>query len=466
MKKKKFILFPLLTLLLSSCLFDTDDEGLSDWLSDQGMPSNYKVQTVTVSGLKPVSVKAYKDTLPKNAYDRGILGAAEGISFDAVFDFAIDSSFLAKVANADSALSYLELRLADDFYRATDLPSEIHPIEEDLKIDVSWILSEKLTKKEYKKLPDISDSVWFDELESWKPQNSADTTVSVSLARKDSILLLKMPHDIVDDIRESTGNRRLQLRISAPEASHIYRFRGPKHSAYSPYFRLDACVEDSCKYYAYMPMRAAVFTINHEDCSDCLVLHDGTYDSLVVELPSKPIMKALSDFYGDEFPYSVGDSNDVRQAVVMAEVSFYRDDSNGENELGFPIQVLASTYIDSAELVICRSEDYLVDVARVLEKGHPNMVFYTGDSLTLQVTKGMRHFINKAADGRNFKMMLNLGSSVILDKDTLFYDRVNADNDTTHVFFPAIDYARYDFSALKDKAATLKLWLASKRGGK
>ena len=67
MNKKKFILFPLLALVLSSCLFDTDDEGLSNWLSDQGMPSNYKVQMVTVNDLKPESVEVLQNTDPVSA---------------------------------------------------------------------------------------------------------------------------------------------------------------------------------------------------------------------------------------------------------------------------------------------------------------------------------------------------------------------------------------------------------------
>ena len=474
MNKKKFILFPLLALVLSSCLFDTDDDGLSNWLSDQGMPSSYKVQTVTVNDLTPVSAEVFRDTLPENAWYRGVLGGTSGMSFDVYFDFRVDSAFMAKLNSADSIKSLLYLRLLEDFYGNEHVVSNILPIEEDVKLDISWILSDKLSKQEYDDLTNIKDSVWFHELESWKPKKSADTTLTFSIEAKDGkadslLLTIDFPSAFKEEIRKNQGYRRLQLRISAPEASHAYRFYGPGHLNYYPQLHLVAVKNDSIDNPTNKPIHAA-FASKLEKCSDCLVLHGGYYDSLVVEFPSKPIMKALADFYGDEFPYTVGDSNDVRQAVVMAQVTFYRDDSKGKSELGLPMVVVAGSYADSADTVVRRVESYKVNKPRVLESGHPNMVFYEGDSLSLQVTKGMRDFINRASDGRSFKMFMRLDQSVLLPKDSLFYDRVASNNDTKDVFYPTgydyarYDFARYDFSSIKNKPATLKLWLASKRG--
>ena len=467
MKKKKFILFPLLTLLLSSCLFDTDDEGLSSWLSDQGMPSSYKVQTVTVNNLKPVSAKAYSDTLTKNGWSRGVFGAASGMSYDIVYDFALDSANVETIKSADSAKSFLLVYLVDLFYQSKLMPDGVLPFEEDLDLKVSWTLSDAMSESECYNLKSITDSVWFHELDSWKPKKSANTTFSVTVADTSSMLTIEMPNALVEDIRKHPGYRRLQLRISAPEASHVYRIYGPSHEKYYPVFRMVPFEKDSDGEvgYRYEPMRVAVLYSNHQACSECLVLHGGTYDSLIVELPAKPILKALSDFYGDEFPYTVGDKNDVRQAVVMAQVTFFRDDAGGESELGLPIEVQVSTYLDSAEAVVRRSEDYKLDKERIYNSGHPNVVFYDGDSLTLQVTNGMREFVNKASDGRNFRMLMRLGNSILGIRDSShYYDYVTAD-DTVHVFFPNnIEYSRYDFTSIKSKAASLKLWLASKRG--
>ena len=469
MNKKKFILFPLLAFLLSSCLFDTDDEGLSNWLSDQGMPSNYKVQTVTVSDLKPVSAEVLQNTDPVDAWGQGFFGASFGMTHDIVFDFALDSAFLARAKSADSSRAILFLYLVDSYYKSKSLPSNVLPVRDDLKLNVSWVISDKLSDSEYEDLEDLSDSVWLQELKSWKAKKSADTTISVSIGKKDTLLLtLELPKALSNDVRKYSGNRRLQLRLSTPEASHVFRVYGPGSVQYFPRFRLVALKNDTTyNYVSYIPTRAASISKNQEKCSDCIVLHGGAYDSLIVEFPSKPILNALSDFYGDEFPFTKGDSNDVRQAVVMAQMTFYRDDSKGESELGLPIQVLAGSFLDSADEVVCRRENYKLDKPRILESGHPNMVFYEGDSVSLQVTAGMRDFINKASDGRSFKMMMRLGLPVLLDKDTVFYSRIDeSSGDTVRVTFPHFDYARYDFTSIKNKSANLKLWLASKRGEK
>lgn len=494
MKKKKFILFPLLALVLSSCLFDTDDDGLTNWLSDQGMPSSYKVQTVTVNDLTPVSAEVFRDSFPKSAWVYGLIGAANGMSYDASLDFGLDSAFLDTLNDADSAVSYLHLRLYDSYYGANYLSSNFFPIKEDLTFNVSWVVSEKITREEVENLSKVAnDSTWAKELLSWKPKSSADTTISISINRTtkngsitamDSLLTFDMPKALVDEVRKNRGNRRLQLRVSASSATHIYRFYGAGHVKYYPQlFFVAKGKKDHAK--AFSPQRAATVYVNHEDCSDCLILHgDATYDSMLVEFPSKPIMKALSDFYGDEFPNTFGDSNDVRQAVVMAEVTFFRDDSKGKNEHGFPIMVLASSYVDSADTSVLYSEAYKLNRKLIDASGHPNMVFHEGDSLTLQVTAGMRDFINRASDGRTFKMQMRLGRSVVLDKDSTYSnhlytktDTVELSNgekvemvsgDTLRVYMGTWNYERdfasYDFTSIKNKPARLKLWLASKRG--
>lgn len=489
MNKKKLLFLPLLALALLSCSSDTDGNGISSWLSYQGMPNSYKVQTVTVEGLKPTSADVYVDTLPNSATNRAVLGASSGLSHDLLFDILLDSASLAKMNSADSGAAGLLLYLAKDFYESRYLPSDMLPIEEELKLKLSWILSDKLTGAELNSIQKEKDSVWFNDLKTWKAQKSADTTysISVSLGKKDTLakalVAIDMPRAFVKDIQKNSGNRRLQLRVSAPEASHVYRFAGKGDDTYYPTLRLVAFDSDtSFKYTSYFMQRAATIASNHETCSDCLVLHCGVNDSLIVEFPSKPIMKALSDFYGDEFPYTEGDSNDVRQAVVMAVLTFAKDDSKGNSELGLPIKVVPTTYKDSADMVVRQTESYVLNDGLVSESGHPNLVFHGGDSLSLQVTKGMRDFINRAGDGRSFKMMMRLGATVFLDKDSLLYDRQISYKDTLLLangekkilaagdtvvpvlYYPDFDFARYDFASIKNKPAKLKLWLASKRG--
>lgn len=466
MNRKNIVLLSFLAFFLSSCFFDSEESGLTDWLSDQGMPSSYKVQVVTVENITPLSAEVFLDSTPRSGRGMGIFGATANLSHDLVLDFGLDSAFIRKLSKADSTKSMLHLTLYTGFYGNKGFPKDSLPIEETLNLKVSWKLSNTMKKGDLENLSDIVDTTWFHELENWEPEGSADTTYDISVDTKDTIKVIDLPGALVKSICEKVGNRRLQLRVSAPEASHIFRFYGISDGFYpqSPVFR--AAVNDSIYENAYVPMHAANILSNKESCSDCLVLHAGVNDSLVLEYPSAPIMKALADFYGDDFPYVINDSNDVRQAVVMAQITYERDDSQGSSELGLPIQVASCTFLDSADTVIRAVEYYkLRDYKDIAENGHQNLIFHRGDALSLPVTNGMRDFINKAGDGRTFKMMMHLHYPVLMDNDSLYANHLNDKGDTVQVVFPMYDYARYDMTqSVMEKPATLKLWLASKRG--
>ena len=266
----------------------------------------------------------------------------------------------------------------------------------------------------------------------------------------------------MDDIRKAGPACRIQIRLSAPDAKHMYRFYGSTDASYSAIFYMWTQSNDDYKVAA--PFRMASVLKYNEDCGDCLVLHGGALDSLVVEFPAEDILKALSEFYGDEFPFAEGDGFDVRQAVVLAQISFARDDSGSESELGLPVQVVTGSFLDSSGTEFRKMENYKLNRPQVIESGHPNMVFFEGDSLSLQVTLGMRGFINQANEGRNFKMMLRLGYPVLQAKDSTYMNYETDEGDTSYVFFNYSDYNRYDFTSMFNQPATLKLWLATKRG--
>ena len=156
-----------------------------------------------------------------------------------------------------------------------------------------------------------------------------------------------------------------------------------------------------------------------------------------------------------------------------------RDDSKGSNEFGYPIQVVVGSYVDSADGQIRRMENYRLNDDLILEEGHQNLIFHKGDSLSLQLTYGMRDFLNKASDGRSMKFIMRLGYPFLQEKDTTYSDYVKtwkdtiktakgdsivSRKDTVSLFFSYLDYARYDFTESFEKPMTLKLWLASKRG--
>ena len=451
-----------LALVLSSCLFDSDENGVESWLSDHGMPSTYKVQKIDVNGIKLASAKVFLDTMPTSTSAQFSVGQYANIVHDAVFDFGFNPSakLLKGLNSSDSAGAYLLLYWNRNFYKAKEFPKDSLPIKESVKFTFSWVIDVCHGDDVTDSLKKISDATWLKTL-AWKKSASVDTTIDIAVSAKDTSVRLDIPSAIVDSIKKISGGFvRLQLRLSAAEAEHAFRFHGTA-STRQPKFYVFA---DSSNYLFQPAYRIASVIKNLEECSECPILHGGVFDSLEVELPSEPIMKALSDFYGEEFPFKEGNGNDVRQAVIHAELTMARDDSKGANELGLPIQVVVGSYIDSADVVVRRMESYRVNKDIVGSDGHPNLVFHEGDSLTLQLTAGMKEFINKASEKESMKFIMRLGYPFLQEKDTNYATYIDAKGDTNYVFFGFFDHARYDFSTAVENPVSLKLWLASKRG--
>ena len=473
MKKKNIaflILCGLFAAMLSACLFDSDDTALSSWLNDQGLPDSYKVQTVTIEDLTPVSAEAYAGKTVFSAYDRALLGAQAGLNHDLVLDIAFrDSTFIDSLSKSDSAAAFVTLFVLNPFYSAKYFPADSLPYEETLDLKVEWKLDVGKGKPKafVDSIKDIKDSAWREELAEWEADNSADTTYELSIGAKDSLVKIPMPSALVEDLKNAGSATHLQLRLSAPDSKRAYRIYGTG-SGLPPFIRVKTFSDTTYKNFTAFRM-SEVITYT-DTCDGCLLLHGGVLDSIVVEYPTDKVLEALSDFYGDAFPFDEGDGYDVRQAVVLAQITFPRDDSEGINELGLPIQVVVGTFIDSLDTEIRKMEEYRLNRKMIVESGHPNLVFFDGDSLSLQVTYGMRDVINQAKSGRNLKMMVRLGYPMLQSMDSAYVDYAFKDSttgktDTSYVFFSHFDYARYDFCTSFSKPATLKLWLATKRGG-
>ena len=87
-----------------------------------------------------------------------------------------------------------------------------------------------------------------------------------------------------------------------------------------------------------------------------------------------------------------------------------------------------------------------------------------GDSLGLQLTQGMRSFINHAGKGAKMRVVLRMGYSMLAPYDTLYYDHITDDGDSVYIFMDYQTYSRYDFTDYISQPMNLKLWLATKRG--
>ena len=446
-----------------ACGFDSDGESQSvnSWLSSQGMPSSYKVNVLEISDLPIVSSEVFHSSKPMSGYVTLSLGKFEDISHDSYLDFGFnftkgDTAFIRRFKKDDSSEVALRLFPEKGFYASKFLKDSL-PLEEDLEVNISWILKEYSTSSELNKVLDIPDSTWYASFEKWKTKNSFDTTYSISI-KKDSAVFLAMPKELVDAMREVSFGARLQVKVSAEKASRVYRFSGHGNASYMPSLQLKS--EDRSM--LLTPFRSAL-TMNGESLGEN-TLYGGTRDSLVLEISGEKIMEALSEFYGDEFPWKKGNKMDVRQAVVLAQFTIPTNDAGSVSELGAPIQVVVSSFAEEDTTEYRRDELYKLNISEIASNGHPNLVFYDRDSISLQVTYGMRDFINKAAEMENLKVMLRLGYPVLAPKDTIYNDYINAKGDTIRFFFDYFDYAKYDFAPMLENGVQMKLWLASKRG--
>lgn len=454
-----FAFLPVLGLV--GCLFDSSGDALSSWLKDEGLPSSYKVQTLDIDSIYPASFAVGFDSTPRAQYYQGVLGSVNGMNHELVMDFCFkDASFFTKFDSADSAAAFLALYPDSGFYAKAGLSDSL-PLSEDLKIHFSWKIELGAGSSYLDSIGDIKDSVWLRTLRGWPDSVIAfDTTYAFKISSLDSAVRIDLPDTLVRCLQKIQNAARVQLRMSAPGSKRLYRFTGPS-SDDIPFMRMRVT---NSSYKNVWPFRMAIVSTSKETCSGCAVLHGGVLESLVVDLPGEKVLSALQDFYGDDFPYTEGDSMDVRQAVVLARLTMPRSSSTEGSELGFPVQVAAASFIDSSGKQVQVSEAYKLNKDYIVKNGHPNVVFFPGDSLALQMTYGMRSFINRAASGVKLRVVLRLGYSMLAPYDTLYYDHENDAGDSVYIFMDYLTYSRYDFTKEMKSPMSLKLWLATKRG--
>jgi len=164
-----------------------------------------------------------------------------------------------------------------------------------------------------------------------------------------------------------------------------------------------------------------------DECSQCL--HAGARESLLVSI----------DYIGEV---------NINRPVVFAELQLFpkRMDTTG-SELGHPLPVYV--YGADGSLETYRVRDGAD--SSVYKYGHPNLVFWAGesDTLKLQVTNSMRKGM---AESFTFK----LGTPMLKPKSLQFYNSIYS---TEKVFSDRQAYAKYDFGTIEE-TAQLRLWFA------
>jgi hypothetical protein len=169
-------------------------------------------------------------------------------------------------------------------------------------------------------------------------------------------------------------------------------------------------------------------TIISDECKKCL--HAGVRESLSVV-------------------FEIGEDDKKKIAgktVVFAQLVLPKSSDTTGSELGMAVPVYV---YGNGDL-----EDYRVDTAFVEKNGHPNLVFWEGDSLKLQVTRSLRNYASTTPDTLGFT--LRLGVPMLNPKSLRFY---NSDYISDNAFSNRPAYSSYNFSSAFENAK-LRLWFA------
>ena len=168
-------------------------------------------------------------------------------------------------------------------------------------------------------------------------------------------------------------------------------------------------------------LRVAQKTSVKKQCDLCL--HAGVRESLDVVL-------------------KVDDKDKIKagKTVVFAQLVLPKSSDITGSELGHPVPVLVF------------NEAYRIDTAFVETHGHPNLVFWEGDTLKLQVTRNLRNYVNATNLPDTLSFTLSLENPMLNPKSPSFFSSAN--------FSSRPAYASYDFSTAFEGKAKLRLWYA------
>jgi len=176
--------------------------------------------------------------------------------------------------------------------------------------------------------------------------------------------------------------------------------------------------------------RVAQKTRISDECEQCL--HTGVGESFSVDFD-----------ISEEYKIKI-----VGKPIVFAELILPKSNA-ATSELERPVPVSVFNINGSVE-------GYRVDTAYVNEYGnHPNLVFWEGDSLRLQVTQSLRNYVNAANSRDTLGFTLRLETPMLNPRSHSFFN-----SRTNRVFSDRFAFARYDFSSALADSVKLRLWFA------
>jgi hypothetical protein len=384
--------FLLLFLCVVFAACSSDDSvALSEWFEDHGIASSYFLQKEDIY----LSVKNSFTDVDTSAYlvsSAAMLGNANGI--EQLLRFGLEVS---------GTLSPVwKLRTDTIFYK--DIYPDGFPDEQKaINAEFCWLEKNKT----------LNDTAWLKFLVPFPDENCKSIIFEWKEGASQDTFSVSLPDEFLDLRRDAAADTlRLLAGIRLLADNTVLRIAPPS--------------------IADIPglLRVAQKTRISDECEQCL--HAGVGEALFVAFD-----------IDEEYKMRI-----TGKPVVFAELILPKS-NEAASELGLPVPV--DVYNSNGNL-----EGYRVDTAYVNEHGHhPNLVFWEGDSLRLQITQSMRNYVNAANSQDTLGFMLILDTPMLKPSSHSF-----SNSRTNKIFSDRFAFARYDFSSALAEPIKLRLWFA------
>jgi hypothetical protein len=312
----------------------------------------------------------------------------------------VEQSFYVGLSNFDKFFTTWKFRADTTFYSEMEINNNLSSMD----AKIYWLIEEKIE----------IDSTWLEFKKSFT--DSSD----IKLELKGETFSFTLPPKLLDRAGNSVKDSvKLLAYIKPVSNGHVLRFAPPNP--------ID------------IPglLRVAQKSIISDECEQCL--HSGAGEVL-------------------RMSFDIKDKITAGRTVVFAQLILPKQENapDNKNEFDYPMPVYVSGFLDMDSSLV--REDYRVDTVYVNKwEHHPNLVFWEGDSLRLQITRTMRICVDAAYE--TLDLNLWLGTPMLIPESRYFYNYREAGKEVI-VLANRPSYSRYDFSSILGKKAKIKIWYA------
>lgn len=439
-----------------------------------GYPQKLEVQELQISGVVPTSAVAGIDSTPLMRSLLPDIGANSEVRRDLFFEFSWrDSSSIKELTDGDSISLLLRLRVDSAFY-AQNIFADSLPLVHAAQLVVRWRLVETIQNEE---VSNISDSVQAQNWLNWirNPGDSVVNNVSIALRSTNDSLLFELPKVLADSLHGARNRNlqrlSLQLWIAIPTAERVIRVFGEGASELNRPSLLvrrivrhpiDSSLKETIRSHSFVPARTAqTGWRRNSDCIICVDLFGGLRESLLVELPKVDLDAAWDLQFGNALEKKPDNRWLVQRAIARIAVT----PGNHGSELGYPLPIISSAVQEAIpEIGFARriiGESPLIDSALIEAAGHPHLLFFSRDTIEIDITKAVRHYFNNRAFGIKPLLSWRLGLPMLRPKDFRAFNYLDESSNLVQVFLNRPAHARYNFQNRQNLAMDIRIFVTN-----